>query len=41
MQDYKKTLKVTWLPADLKTGGNIPVKCLSYDHKSRRVTVSI
>jgi len=30
-KDYKKTLKVTWLPADLKTK-NIPVKCLFYEH---------
>ena len=32
LQDFKKTLKVTWLPADLKTGRNVPLKCLFYDH---------
>lgn len=31
MQDYKKTLKVTWI-ADTKSGPQIPVKTVEYSH---------
>lgn len=31
LQDYKKTLKVTWI-ADSKRGPQIPVKIIEYSH---------